>query len=158
MRKKILIGIFIAILVISLDIIAVKLILKQLRPVNINQANQTLEVYQTQSEMNETAYQIFEKTDKELNNVYKKILNKYKDDKLFISKFKKAQLAWIKFRDADIESIYPEEDKSFYGSVYPVCVNMAMAEITQERINELKLWLKDSNEGDVCSGSRCMKD
>lgn len=110
--------------------------------------------FQTQAEMNEQAYQIYKKTDKELNDVYKQILIKYKDDKEFISKLQKAELAWIKYRDAEIEAIYPEEDKSNYGSVYPMCVNQIMTEITRQRIKELKLWLKGICEGDVCAGSR----
>lgn len=109
---------------------------------------------ETQADMNKQAYQEFKKADDELNRVYSQVLKKYKNDKIFISKLQKAELAWIKFRDAEIEAIYPKEDKSFYGSVYPVCVNMDMTEITQQRIKELKLWLKGVQEGDVCSGSR----
>jgi len=109
---------------------------------------------QSQAEMNEHTYQIYQKTDKELNNVYKQILIKYKDDKLFISKLQKAELAWIKYRDAEIEAIYPEEDKSNYGSVYPMCVNQVMTEITQQRIKELKSWSNGIPEGEVCAGSR----
>jgi len=109
---------------------------------------------QSQTEMNEQAYQGFKKTDKELNDFYKQILAKYKDDKIFISKLQKAELAWIKYRDAELEAIYPAEDKSFYGSVYPMCANYFMTEITQQRIKELKLWIKGICEGDVCAGSR----
>lgn len=107
---------------------------------------------QVQSDMNEKAYQESERTDKELNIVYKKVLQKYKNDKVFISKLQKAELAWIKFKDAHIQSIYPAEDKTFYGSVYPMCANMTIAEITQERINQLKLWLDGTCEG-LCTGS-----
>lgn len=109
---------------------------------------------QTQVEMNEHTYQIYKKTDKELNDVYKKVLTKYKNDKVFISKLQKAELAWIKYRDAYIESIYPEENKYNYGSAYPMCVNQIMTEVTQQRIKELKLWLKGICEGNVCAGSR----
>lgn len=110
--------------------------------------------FQSQAEMNEHAYQIYQKTDKELNDVYKQILIKYKDDKLFISKLQKAELVWIKYKDAEIEAIYPEEDKSNYGSVYPMCVNQVMTEITQQRIKELKSWSNGIPEGEACAGSR----
>lgn len=116
---------------------------------------QKISTGQTQSDMNQKAFQEYEKTDKELNDVYKQILVKYKDDKLFISKLQKAELAWIKYRDAELEAIYPEEDKfNYYGSVYPMCVNQIMTELTRQRIKELKLWLKGICEGNVCAGSR----
>ena len=105
-------------------------------------------IAQTQTEMNEQAYQAAKKADNELNNVYKKILIKHKKDKVFISKLEKAQIAWIKFKDAEIDAIYPEEDKLHnYGSVYPMCIYCDLTEITKQRIKELKLWLKGIEEG-----------
>ncbi len=109
---------------------------------------------QTQADMNHQAYQDWKKADDELNQVYNQILKKYKDDKVFISKLQKAELAWIKFKDAEIEAIYPDEDKRNYGSVYPMCVSGIATEMTQQRIKELKLWLKGIAEGEVCAGSR----
>lgn len=116
---------------------------------NIAQANN-----ETQADMNNQAYQDFKKADDELNKIYKQILEKYKDDKVFISKLQKAELAWINYRDADIEAIYPDDDKSNYGSVYPMCVNGIATEMTKQRTKELKLWLKGIQEGNVCAGSR----
>lgn len=116
---------------------------------NIAQANN-----ETQMDMNNKAYQEWKKADDELNKVYKQVLEKYKEDKVFIAKFKKAELAWIKFKDAEIEAIYPDEDKRNYGSVYPMCANGIATEMTQQRTKELKLWLKGIQEGDVCAGSR----
>jgi len=120
-----------------------------------NTSNKKITSKLTQSSMNEQAFKTYAKTDKELNDVYKQILKKYQDDKVFISKLQKAELAWIKYRDAELEAIYPEKDKTFnYGSAYPMCANYFMTEITKERIKELKLWLKGICEGDVCAGSR----
>lgn len=110
--------------------------------------------FPSQTDMNNQAYKEWKKADDELNKVYSQILKKYKDDKVFIAKFKKAELAWIKFKDAEIEAIYPDEDKSNYGSVYPMCVNGIATEMTQQRTKELKLWLKGLPEGEVCAGSR----
>lgn len=119
---------------------------------NIAQANN-----ETQADMNNQAYQDFKKADDELNKVYNQIVKKYKDDKVFIAKLQKAELAWIKYRDAEIEAIYPEPYKDNmmnYGCVYPMCKYMNLTEITKHRIKELKLWLKGIEEGDVCAGSR----
>lgn len=109
---------------------------------------------ETQMDMNNKAYQEWKKADDELNKVYNQVLKKYKEDKVFIAKLQKAELAWIKFKDAEIEAIYPDDDKNNYGSVYPMCVNGIATEMTKQRTKELKLWLKGIQEGDVCAGSR----
>lgn len=92
------------------------------------------------------------KADKELNRVYKKVRMTYKDDPLFLAKLKVAERAWVKFRDGHMESRYPL-DQSQYGSVFGECWCMELAWITQERTNQLKAWLKGTEEGDMCSGS-----
>lgn len=116
---------------------------------------QAINFSQTQAGMDEQTYQKLKKTDDELNKVYSQVLKKHKDDKVFIAKLQKAELAWIKYRDAEIEAIYPEEDKMHnYGTIYPMCVNGILTEMTQQRIKELGLWLKGMQEGEVCAGSR----
>ena len=113
---------------------------------------------QTQSDLNIQSNENLKKADVELNNTYNKILNIYKDDSLFIKKLKIAQNAWIVFRDAYLKSIYPHDDSNYYGSDYPMCYSNTMAEITTERVKELKQWIDGTEEGDVCSGSIKTKD
>ena len=49
---------------------------------------------------------------------------------------------------------FPAKDPRLeYGSVYPVCVNLCLENITKTRISYLKEWLKSSDGGDGCSGS-----
>jgi len=96
---------------------------------------------QTQVEMDEQAYQIYNKTNNELNSVYKQVLNKYKKDKVFISKLQKAELEWIKFRDAHLESIFPDEGHRMYGTNYPICKYTFLIKLTKQRIEQLKLWM-----------------
>jgi uncharacterized protein YecT (DUF1311 family) len=109
---------------------------------------------QTQSEMNSTESQKYIKADKELNQVYSKILKDYKDDPVFISKLKIAQNLWIKFRDAEMNALFPEIDKQLnYGSVFPMCWSIHLTTLTKERIKNLKIWETGVEEGDVCSGS-----
>jgi uncharacterized protein YecT (DUF1311 family) len=96
----------------------------------------------------------FSKADAELTKTYKQVLKDYAKDKVFTTKLVKAQLAWLKFRDAYLESMFPAQDKSYnYGSVYPTCYALTMTTITEERIKQLKQWLSGTQEGDVCSGS-----
>lgn len=114
---------------------------------------------QTQIDMQDKACADFKKADAELNKAYKKILNEYKDDKVFIEKLKKAQKAWLTYRDAHIESLYPVEDKaSEYGSVYGMCYCTAKKALTEQRTKMLKQWGDGVMEGDVCSGSQKFKD
>jgi len=109
---------------------------------------------QTQGDMQDGTCGEFKKADAELNRTYKKILFDYKDDKNFLEKLKKAQRAWLTYRDAHIESVYPGEDKATeYGSVYGMCYCTLKKDLTEQRIKLLKQWLIGTREGDVCSGS-----
>jgi uncharacterized protein YecT (DUF1311 family) len=107
---------------------------------------------QTQEEMNINAKSEYEKTDKELNQVYQKLLQDYKSDTVFIKCMKEAQRQWIKFRDAQVKMKYPPY-KDSGESVLPMCRNHYLKELTVIRIKELKQWIDDVEEGDVCSGS-----
>src|SRR5574341_1083599 len=102
----------------------------------INSANA-----QTQLDLEKKACAELEKADKELNKVYKKILTEYKNDKLFLEKLKKAQKAWLAYRDAHVESIYPEPDTSLkYGSAYGMCYCKTITDLTRQRTKMLKQW------------------
>lgn len=114
---------------------------------------------QTQAEMNDGACAKYKKADAEMNAVYLQVLNKYKSQTAFVSKFKAAQRAWVAFRDAHLESLYPEPNKlQAYGSVNPVCRCGVLTELTAERTKQLKQWLNGAEEGDVCSGSVKIKN
>ena len=95
--------------------------------------------------------------DQELNIVYKQILNKYASDTLFLSKLKRAQLAWIKYRDAHVQAHFPldkgENAQEKYGTVYNQCECFDIEMLTRERIKYLQRWIEGSEEGDVCRGS-----
>jgi uncharacterized protein YecT (DUF1311 family) len=107
---------------------------------------------QTQAEMNTKAKTEYEKVDKDLNQVYQKILQDYKSDTIFIKSMKEAQRQWVKFRDAQIKMKYPPY-KDAGESVLPMCRNYYLKELTTNRIKELKQWIDGVEEGDVCSGS-----
>jgi uncharacterized protein YecT (DUF1311 family) len=109
---------------------------------------------QTQSEMNGDAATHYAAADKKLNDTYQKIRTTYKDNKLFLSKLQSSEQAWIRFRDAEMDALFPAADKqSQYGSVYPMCRNQWLAELTTQRAKELSRWVKGTKEGDCCAGS-----
>jgi uncharacterized protein YecT (DUF1311 family) len=107
-----------------------------------------------QSELNACASTGLQKEDDELNRVYKKILANFANDHIFINKLKVAQRAWIAFRDAQLEALYPPSaDKSEYGSAASMCILNEKARLTAERTKQLRVWLDGQAEGDVCVGS-----
>jgi uncharacterized protein YecT (DUF1311 family) len=107
---------------------------------------------QTQSEINEEAYNNYKKADKELNAVYQKILIEYKSDIEFIKNLKTAQKIWITFRDAEMLAKFPNREPG-YGSIQPTCWSNYLQELTEERTKRLKIWLTGIEEGSMCSGS-----
>lgn len=108
----------------------------------------------TQSEINQCSGLDNQAADQELNNVYKAVLSKYANDKTFIKNFKQAQRAWLKWRDAEMAAIYPEQKQpGYYGSSFPGCWVGQLATLTRERTLQLRKWLDGIEEGDVCAGS-----
>ena len=111
-------------------------------------------VAQTQTQLNQEACGEYQKEDQELNRVYQQILREYRGDALFLQRLREAQRAWLVYRDAQLSALYPERDaQRHYGSVYPMCRCLALAEITQQRAKELRRWIEGMEEGDVCGGS-----
>ena len=106
---------------------------------------------QTQLELNNEAKANYIKADNVLNLTYTKILKKHKSDTEFIKNLKVAQNIWIKFRDAEMKVKYPDRESGYYGSIQPVCWYNYLEELTKKRINDLKPYLTDKEEGDACS-------
>lgn len=108
-----------------------------------------------QSDMNEAAYREWKRADDKLNEIYSQILIKYKDNQLFLDKLTDAELAWIKFRDAHLEALYPDKEPTYhYGSVYPMVYHLEKAYLTWARVKQLNQWLITYPEGVVGLGSR----
>ncbi len=112
---------------------------------------------QTQADMNQSAGADWKQADKELNDVYQKIVKEYKGQTDFIRSLKASQLLWIKFRDAEMLVKYPKSKQAGYGSVFPTCWASYKAYLTRERTKTLQVWLDGIEEGDTCSGSVKMK-
>jgi uncharacterized protein YecT (DUF1311 family) len=109
---------------------------------------------QTQMEMNNEAAADFKSTDSVLNATYKSILMEYKADTVFIKNMKIAQRLWIQLRDAEINMKYPAENVyEEYGSMYPLCYFGLKKELTQNRIDHLKVWLLGLEPEMGCIGS-----
>lgn len=107
---------------------------------------------QTQQDINDQACSDYKKADREMNQAYQTILRDYSKDRGFVVAMRKAQLAWIRYRDAHLNSIFPG-DRSQYGSVNPMCRCNELAELTKQRTQILNRWVEGIAEGDVCAGS-----
>ncbi len=76
----------------------------------------------------------FHKADVALNEAYSKVLKEYAKDEQFIAKLKTAQRAWLEFGDAELEALYPKDNKQAeYGTVYPMCHCSELQFLTEER-------------------------
>jgi uncharacterized protein YecT (DUF1311 family) len=103
--------------------------------------------------MNIEACEEFNRANEELNRTYNQVLTSYKDDAEFIEAIRKAQRAWVVFRDYHVMSVYPKIKQGAYGSVKPMCRCGIMTELTTERTEVLRKWLVGVEEGNVCAGS-----
>ncbi len=99
---------------------------------------QPCEGYGSQAEATGCAHREYQAADAELNKVYKQLVSKLDAGQQEF--LKKAETAWIKYRDADCEY-----EDSFYagGTMRPMINYFCMARVTRARTAELRLQLKN---------------
>jgi uncharacterized protein YecT (DUF1311 family) len=94
---------------------------------------------ETQSAMTACASEEASHADAELNAVYRKLLAQVAGDKVGAAKIKTAYKAWLDYRDAYLEAMYPAEDKqAAYGTIYPTEVNLLRAKLTRQQTSDLR--------------------
>jgi uncharacterized protein YecT (DUF1311 family) len=99
----------------------------------------------SQRELNNCANAAYEKSDAELNALYKQVTARLKDDARRTKLLVATQRAWIAFRDAECAFVgEPTAD----GSVNPLVRANCLDRITSARVNDLKSYLQCA-EGDV---------
>jgi len=112
---------------------------------------------QTQASINAKGCGDYRKADQQLNQLYQQVLKLYAKDAVFLKAFKASQLAWLKFRDAQAEALFPKQPNQVkqvtYGSAYSLCSCNALTSLTNDRNKQLKVWVVGIEEGDVCAGS-----
>jgi len=113
------------------------------------QETDCLKKAQTQQELNVCAAQRLATADTELNKVYRALLARVDKDVAKVGRIKRAQRAWLAYRDAEIEASFPESKRETRGSAAPMCKSMRLAELTTRRTQELQKLLEPA-EGDVC--------
>jgi len=117
-------------------------------------AGTSISLTQTESRLSQQSCDQLDKADAKMNEAYARILREYANDQEFIAKIKAAQQAWLAFRDAEMEALYPKADKlAAYGTVYPMCHCLELQSLTEDRTKQLRRWLDGIREGEVCAGS-----
>ena len=93
--------------------------------------------------MNACASEEAARVDAELNAVYRKLLLKAASQPEAVAKIKASERAWITFRDAYMDAMYPAKDKQTeYGSVYPMEADLLKAKLTRQQVGALEEMLK----------------
>jgi len=98
-----------------------------------------------QAAMNACADKAYEKTDDELNGLYKKIRQRLAADAETTKLFVAAQRAWVPFRDA--ECAFAASGVSG-GSIYPTIYAECLERLTKARIADFNAYLA-CEEGDL---------
>ena len=107
----------------------------------------------TQVEMNACASEEAARLDAQLNDVYRKLLSQAASQQEAVAKIKAAERAWIVYRDAYMDAMYPAKDKQAeYGSIYPMEADLLRAKLTQQQVAALKELLQQYS-GDEHSGT-----
>ena len=102
----------------------------------------------TQTEMNACANEEAVRVDADLNDVYRKLLSKAASRPEALAKIKAAERAWVAYRDAYIDAMYPANDKQAeYGSVYPMEVDLLRAKLTGQQVAALRALLEQYSGG-----------
>ena len=96
-----------------------------------------------QAEMNQCAWQDYQIADQNLNETWKKLMAKFKNDKIATTKLKTAQKAWIVFRDAELEAQFAcnPKDEPCWGSIEPLLRNGVLTDMTQQRTERLQKYI-----------------
>lgn len=102
----------------------------------------------TQMEMNTCAGEEAARVDTRLNDVYHELLSKAAKQLEAVVKIKAAERAWVAYRDAYMEAMYPAKDKQVeYGSIYLMEASLLRARLTERHTTELKEMLQQYSEG-----------
>ncbi len=106
---------------------------------------------ETQAKVDAQVCSKYKESQAKLDALYGNITAQYAQDKVFIKNLKAAQEAWVKYRDAELKTIYPDEYRHSYGSIVRTCECTKLSQLNEARIKELEQWTKGSK--DICAGT-----
>jgi uncharacterized protein YecT (DUF1311 family) len=103
---------------------------------------------QDQATMNECAGKAFDAADAKLNDAYKQIEGRLKDDAASKKLLVDAQRAWVAFRDAECN--FQGGPRAEAGSMYPMVVASCQAALTNGRLKDLQGYLNCTDADTDC--------
>ena len=104
--------------------------------------------------MEEGSEELYELQERTLNDNYRRIFKLYADDPVFLNKLKAAQRAWLKFRDAELEALFPHDGKAGAKSAdIESARRVWMGRLAEERATQLARWIMGAKEDDPARGS-----
>jgi uncharacterized protein YecT (DUF1311 family) len=104
-----------------------------------------------QIQMDRCARQQFEHADRQLNETYTRVIQKFSVTPSTIKRIHAAQRAWIRFRDAEIEALFPSANRELHGTVYPMCRWLELLRLTRARTVELSSMIAVKNDDSACT-------
>lgn len=114
-----------------------------------NEYSKCAEQATTQLQMNACAADELKRADAELNTAYQALLAKRKSDAVAVAKTRDAQRAWVKFRDAHMQEVFPAANPQVaYGSMFGMMYPLEQAAITTQRAHMLQQLLDARNPGE----------
>ncbi len=93
---------------------------------------------QSQADMNICWGKEYKAADATLNQVYRQLVSKLDDDEK--AQLKEVESAWLKYRDANCAFV---ADQYKGGTIRPMIDAMCLADMTKNRIAELRIQIKD---------------
>lgn len=103
----------------------------------------------TQTELNACASEEAARVGTELQHLYRKLLSEAGSQQGAAGKIEAMERAWLAYRDAYIEAMYPEQDKlAAYGSIYPMEADLLSAKLTAQHTSAIRDLLRQYGENE----------
>lgn len=102
----------------------------------------------TQYDMNQCAGQVSGAADRELNATYQAVLKKWAAYPEMIAKLRKAQRAWLNYRDADLAARFADSQGPDRGTAFPAAYALYQASLERERTARLCDYLRGDAYGE----------
>lgn len=110
---------------------------------NSEQYRKCVQKATTQTAMHVCANEEAQPVDTELNDIYQRLLSANGNQSDVVERIRAMQRAWITYRDAYMEAMYPAKKKQVvYGSSFPIDVDLVRAKLTREQTSALRDLLK----------------
>jgi uncharacterized protein YecT (DUF1311 family) len=99
---------------------------------------------QTQAELNICASDEAARANSALVAAYEGFLAKIAGDPLATAKLRKAEAAWLRYRDAYMEAVFPAQDKQLaYGTEFPMDFDLLLVQMTREHLAAIEYLINE---------------